>query len=159
MTKQTDVPKLGQGYYWEELRVGQRFRTFRRTVTETDLVSFVSATGMLEAIFIDASYEHGAISGRPVPAALTYALIEGFILQTMIQGTGLAMLELAQKIHAPVRVGDTIGATVEVTGIRPTSKGGRAVVTSQIEVTNQRNEVVMTYTATRLLAGRPEGAA
>jgi acyl dehydratase len=56
-----------------------------------------------------------------------------------------------------VRVGDTIGATVEVTGIRPTSKGGRAVVTSQIEVINQRNEIVMTYTATRLLAGLPAG--
>jgi acyl dehydratase len=156
MTKET-LPTLGHGYYWQDLRVGQRFQTFRRTVTETDLVNFVSATGMLEAIFIDAHYEHAAISGRPVPAALTYALIEGFILQTMIQGTGLAMLELAQKIHSPVRVGDTIGATVEVTGIRPTSKGGRAVVTSQIEVINQRNEIVMTYTATRLLAGLPAG--
>jgi acyl dehydratase len=156
MTKET-LPTLGHGYYWQDLRVGQRFQTFRRTVTETDLVNFISATGMLEAIFIDAHYEHAAISGRPVPAALTYALIEGFILQTMIQGTGLAMLELAQKIHSPVRVGDTIGATVEVTGIRPTSKGGRAVVTSQIEVINQRNEIVMTYTATRLLAGLPAG--
>ena len=159
MTKETALPTLGQGFHWQDLRVGQRFQTFRRTVTETDLVNFISTTGMLEAIFIDAHYEHGAISGRPVPAALTYALIEGFILQTMIQGTGLAMLELAQKIHGPVRVGDTIGATVEVTAIRPTSKGGRAVVTSQIEVTNQRNEPVMTYTATRLLAGRPQGAA
>lgn len=159
MTKETALPTLGQGFHWQDLRVGQRFQTFRRTVTETDLVNFISTTGMLEAIFIDAHYEQGAISGRPVPAALTYALIEGFILQTMIQGTGLAMLELTQKIHGPVRVGDTIGATVEVTAIRPTSKGGRAVVTSQIEVSNQRNEPVMTYTATRLLAGRGQGAA
>lgn len=159
MTKETALPTLGQGFYWQDLRVGQRFQTFRRTVTETDLVNFISTTGMLEAIFIDAHYEHGAISGRPVPAALSYAIIEGFILQTMIQGTGLAMLELTQKIHGPVRVGDTIGATVEVTAIRPTSKGGRAVVTSQIEVTNQRNEPVMTYTAARLLAGRAQGAA
>jgi acyl dehydratase len=159
MTNETPLPTLGQGFHWQDLRVGQRFQTFRRTVTETDLVNFISTTGMLEAIFIDAHYERGAISGRPVPAALTYALIEGFILQTMIQGTGLAMLELAQKIHGPVRVGDTIGATVEVTAIRPTSKGGRAVVTSQIEVSNQRSEPVMTYTATRLLAGRAQGAA
>lgn len=158
MTKETALPTLGQGFHWQDLRIGQRFQTFRRTVTETDLVNFISTTGMLEAIFIDAHYEHGAIAGRPVPAALTYALIEGFILQTMIQGTGLAMLELTQKIHGPVRVGDTIGATVEVTAIRPTSKGGRAVVTSQIEVSNQRNEPVMTYTATRLLAGRAQGA-
>lgn len=155
MREDADLPLLGRGFYWQELSVGQRFQTYRRTVTEADLVNFISATGMLEAIFIDAHYEHGAIKGRPVPAALTYALIEGFILQSMIQGTGLAMLELVQKIHAPVLVGDTIGATVEVTQIRPTSKGGRAVVTSQIDVANQRGEKVMTYTATRLLAGRP----
>jgi acyl dehydratase len=43
---------------------------------------------------------------------------------------------------------------VTVTGIRPTSKSGRAVVDSSIEVFNQRNELVMTYTARRLLAGR-----
>jgi len=50
--------------------VGTKFRTFRRTLTETDLVNFISVTGMLEAIFVDA--EHGGVmGGRPVPAALT----------------------------------------------------------------------------------------
>ncbi len=149
------LPRLGQGFHWQDLSEGQAFQTFRRTVTETDLVNFISVTGMVEAIFIEAGYEGGAIRGRPVPAALTYALIEGFILQTMIQGTGLAMLELTQQIHAPVVVGDTIWATVTVTGIRPTSRNGRAVVDSSIEVFNQRAEKVMTYTARRLLAGRP----
>jgi acyl dehydratase len=149
-----NLPRLGQGVHWQDLEEGQTFRTFRRTVTETDLVNFIGVTGMLEAIFIEDGYDAGAIRGRPVPGALTYALIEGFILQTMIQGTGLAMLELTQKIHGPVVVGDTIWATVKVTGIRPTSKSGRAVVDSLIEVYNQRNEIVMTYTARRLLAGR-----
>ncbi|MCA7082931.1 MaoC family dehydratase [Cupriavidus cauae] len=149
-----NLPRLGQGFHWQDLEEGQTFRTFRRTVTETDLVNFIGVTGMLEAIFIEDGYDAGAIRGRPVPGALTYALIEGFILQTMIQGTGLAMLELTQKIHGPVVVGDTIWATVKVTGIRPTSKSGRAVVDSLIEVYNQRNENVMTYTARRLLAGR-----
>ncbi|SDP14136.1 Acyl dehydratase [Ralstonia sp. 25mfcol4.1] len=146
--------RLGQGFYWQDIRDGQVFETFRRTVTETDLVNFISVTGMLEAIFIEEGYEAGAIKGRPVPAALTYALIEGFILQTMIQGTGLAMLELTQKIHGPVLVGDTIHARITVTGVRPTSKSGRAVVDSSIEVFNQRQALVMTYTARRLLAGR-----
>lgn len=148
------LPRLGQGFYWQDLMEGQVFRTFRRTVTETDLVNFIGVTGMLEAIFIEDGYEGGAMAGRPVPGALTYSLIEGFILQTMIQGTGLAMLELTQKIHGPVVVGDTVWATVTVTGIRPTSKSGRAVVDSTIEVYNQRHEKVMTYTARRLLAGR-----
>ena len=124
------------------------------TITETDLVNFIGVTGMLEAIFIEDGYEGAAMAGRPVPGALTYALIEGFILQTMIQGTGLAMLELHQKILAPVLVGDTIEAQIEVTGIKPTSRSGRAVVDSRIDVFNQRGVLVMTYTATRLLAGR-----
>ncbi|WP_394680233.1 MaoC family dehydratase [Comamonas sediminis] len=145
---------MGQGFVWQDLQVGQQLRTFRRTVTETDLVNFINTTGMLEAIFIEDGYDGGAIRGRPVPGALTYTLIEGFILQSMIQGTGLAMLELHQKILGPVVVGDTIEALVEVTDIRPTSKGGRAVVTSRIEVYNQRQEQVMVYTAVRLLAGR-----
>ena len=148
------TPSMGQGFVWQELRVGQQLRTFRRTVTETDLVNFINTTGMLEAIFIEDGYDGGAIRGRPVPGALTYTLIEGFILQSMIQGTGLAMLELHQKILGPVIVGDTIQALVEVTDIRPTSKHNRAVVTSKITVYNQRHEVVMEYTAVRLLAGR-----
>jgi acyl dehydratase len=84
---------------------------------------------------------------------MTYALIEGFILQSMIQGTGLAMLELHQQLLAPVCVGDTIEALVEVTDIRPTSQSGRAVVTSRVDVFNQLGTHVMRYTATRLLAG------
>ena len=63
------------------------------------------------------------------------------------------MLELTQKIHAPVRVGDTIQALIEVTGIRPTSTGGRGIVDSIITVFNQREENVMTYTAKRMMAG------
>ena len=136
------------------MSIGQRFETFSRTITETDLVNFISCTGMLEAIFIEEGYAGGAIQGRPVPGALTYTLIEGFILQTMIQGTGLAMLELTQKIHAPVLVGDTIHAEIDVTGVRPTSTNNRAIVTSDIRVFNQHAVLVMTYTATRLLAGR-----
>ena len=150
----TNIQQLGQGFYWQDLVIGQQFKTFRRTVTEADLVGFIGVTGMVEVMFIDAAPLHGGIAGRPVPAALTYTLIEGFILQTMIQGTGLAMLELTQKIHAPVRVNDTIHAIIEVTGVRPTSTGGRAIVDSTIHVFNQRGEEVMTYTARRLLAGR-----
>ncbi|SDM05578.1 Acyl dehydratase [Oryzisolibacter propanilivorax] len=149
-----NIPRMGQGAYWQDLQVGQRWRTFRRTITEADLVAFINATGMLEAIFIEDGYAGGAIRGRPVPGALTYTFIEGFILQSLIQGTGLAMLELHQKILAPVLVGDSIDAVVEVTAVRPTSKGNRAVVSSRIEVFNQRGEAVMEYTATRLLAGR-----
>jgi len=154
-----DLPRMGQGFYWQDLRPGQRMRTFRRTVTEADLVGFIGVTGMLEAIFVDAEHEGRAIQGRAVPAALTYTFIEGFILQSMIQGTGLAMLELHQEVLKPVLVGDTIEAVVEVEQVRPTSRGNRAIVTSRIDVYNQRGDKVLTYTAVRMLKGRPDAEA
>ena len=151
---------LGLGFTWEQLSPGQKFRTLNRTITETDLVMFIGVTGMLEVIFTDQTFggESGAIRGRFVPAALTYSLIEGLLCQTMIQGTGLAMLELKKKVLAPVRVGDTVHAEVEVTSVRPISKGNRGIVTSKIDVKNQSGEVVISYEATRMLAGR-SGAA
>jgi acyl dehydratase len=93
------------------------------------------------------------MKGRPVPGGLTYGLIEGLLMQGMVQGTGLALLEVHKKILQPVIAGDTVWAEVEVTGIRPTSKHNRAVVTSRVDVKNQNNVDVMTYTAVRMLAG------
>ena len=147
---------LGLGFTWEQLSPGQKFRTLNRTLTETDLVMFTGVTGMLEVIFTDHTFgsDKGTIQGRFVPAALTYSLIEGLLCQTMIQGTGLAMLELKKQVLAPVRVGDTIHGEVEVTSVRPTSKGNRGIVASKIDIKNQDGEVVITYEATRMLAGR-----
>lgn len=150
----TEAKQLGQGFHWQDIQVGQRFVTFRRTITETDLVNFISVTGMLETIFIDTTFERGAMQGRPVPGALTYGLIEGFIMQGMVLGTGLALLEVHKKMLAPVRVGDTIWAEIEITSLRPTSKNNRAIVGSRVDVKNQDGTLVMTYDVTRMLAGR-----
>ena len=149
----SEAQLLGAGYTWQELSVGQRFRTFRRTITETDIINFISVTGMLETIFIDRTFSHGAMKGRPAPGGLTYGLIEGLLMQGMVQGTGWALLEVHKKMLHPVVAGDTVWAEVEVTAIKPTSKNNRAVVTSRIDVKNQDGVDVMTYTAVRMLAG------
>ena len=150
------TPKLlGVGFYWQDLEVGQVFHTMRRTITEVDIVNFISATGMLETIFIDQTYS-GAIKGRPAPGSLTYGIIEGILMQTMVQGTGLALLEVHKKMIAPVVAGDTVWAEVKITGVRPTSKHNRAVVSSHVAVKNQRDELVMSYDVVRMLAGRDE---
>lgn len=145
---------IGRGYYWQDLSPQQEFLTFGRTLTETDLMNFITVTGMTELIFTDVHHK-GAIEGRVVPAALTYTLIEGLLVQGMIQGTGMALLEIEKKILAPVRVGDTVHGHVRITDIRPTSKHGRAVVTSEVAVVNQDGTTVMRYVAKRLLAGDP----
>lgn len=145
---------VGWGHHWQDIKVGERYRTINRTVTETDLVNFISVTGMLETIFIDATFEAGSIKGRFVPAALSYTLIEGLQCQTFFQGTGLALLEVEKKVLKPVMVGDTIHGEIEILAIKPTSKGNRAVVTSMNDVVNQHGEKVISYKAVRMMAGK-----
>lgn len=147
--------QLGRGLYWQDMQIGASFRTYTRTVTETDLVTFVTLTGMTDSAFLDATLV-GAMGGRPVPGALTLAMIEGFLVQSLIRGTGLAMLTYSIEAIAPVHVGDTIHAIVEFTAVRPTSTGNRAIVDSSITILNQRDEPVQHYTSRRMIAGRPE---
>lgn len=146
---------LGEGFHWEELSVGDRFRSFGRTITETDIVNFVSSVGMLESLFLDAEYraEHSAIPGRPAPAALVFALAEGMVLNATAQGTGLAFLHMELNVEGPVMQGDTVHVEIEVTEVRPAKKHGRGLVRTRNKIINQRGETVITYTPLRLMAG------
>lgn len=146
---------LGEGFHWEELSVGDRFRSFGRTITETDIVNFVSSVGMLESLFLDAEYraKHSAIPGRPAPAALVFALAEGMVLNATAQGTGLAFLHMELNVEGPVMQGDTVHVEIEVTEVRPAKKHGRGLVRTRNKIINQRGETVITYTPLRLMAG------
>ncbi len=148
---------VGIGFYWNDLKVGERFRTLNRTITEADIVQFIGVTGMVETLFTDMPFvqEHGVFKGRVSPAALVYTIIEGLLCQATMQTTGLALLEVEKKVLKPVQAGDTVHAEVEVTAVRGTSKGNRGIVTTQNNVINQRGEMVMTYRAVRMMAGRP----
>lgn len=146
---------VGPGYTYEDFVPGERVRTLARTITEADIVAFIGVTGMTEVLFTDQTFGKGAASGgRVAPAALTYTLIEGIQCQTLIQATGLALLEVQKKILAPVYAGDTVHAVVETVSARPTSKGNRGIVTTRNDVINQNGQTVITYTATRLVARR-----
>jgi acyl dehydratase len=148
---------VGIGFYWDDLKVGDRFRTLNRTITEPDIVNFIGVTGMVETLFTDLSFaSHGGVMrGRVAPAALTYTIIEGLLCQSTMQTTGLALLEVEKKVLQPVVAGDTVHAEVEVTAVRPTSKGNRGIVTTVNNVINQKGETVITYRAVRMMAGRP----
>ena len=149
---------VGIGFYWNDLKVGERFRTLNRTITEPDIVNFIGVTGMVETLFTDLTFSghHGALKGRVVPAACTYAIIEGLLCQATMQTTGLALLEIEKKVLKPVFAGDTVHAEVEVTAVRPTREGNRGIVTTTNDILNQHGETVITYRAVRMMAGRPE---
>ena len=148
------LPVVGRGFCFEDLRLGFRFRTHRRTIAESDLASFVNLTWLTEELFTvqegEMSDSARAIKGRPVPGALVYAFAEGLLLPTM-QDTGLAFLNANLDIKGPTLVGDTIHVEAQVIEHRLTSKGDRGLVRFANKVINQRGETVLEYNPLRLL--------
>lgn len=151
-----DLGVVGLGLCFEDLPVGRRFRTVGRTVTDADITLFVGVTGMTEVLFTNLDYlaNESLIKGRLAPGALVYSFAEGLLLQSTMQHTGLAFLGMELKVERPVLAGDTIHVECLVTAARPTSKPGRGIVTTHNEVRNQRGEVVLSYTPTRMLKAR-----
>ena len=137
---------VGRGFTFEDLKVGMRFRTHRRTVLEADLAAFINLTGLTEELFT--VVEDG--KRRLVPGALVYSFAEGLLLPTM-QDTGLAFLNATLDIKAPTLVGDTIHVECEVTEHRLASKGDRGLVRFANRVMNQKNDAVLEYNPLRLL--------
>jgi acyl dehydratase len=149
-----EMKLLGVGPFWDDLAVGDRFRSTGRTLTETDLVNFVNLSWLTEELFTNVEERKGmAIQGRVVPAALVYSCAEGLLLP-IIQGTGLAFLNATLEVKGPTFVGDTIHVECTVAEVRATSKGGRGLVRTENKVVNQNGETVLTYNPLRMMKGR-----
>ena len=141
---------VGRGSAFDDLKLGFRFRTHRRTITEADRAAFIGLSWLTEELFAVADDSGRAIKGRPVPGALVYSFAEGLLLPTM-QDTGLAFLNATLDVKAPTVVGDTIHVECEVVEHRLASKGERGLVRFANQVVNQRGETVLEYNPLRLL--------
>ena len=149
-----DKGTLGIGFYFDDLAVGDTFRTVERTIVEADLAAFVNLTWLTEELFTKATNrEDMAIKGRVVPAALVYSFAEGLMLP-MMQHTGLAFLEADLRVRGPTLVGDTIRVECEVTEARATSDGKRGLVRTLNRVVLQDGETTFEYNPLRMLRRR-----
>lgn len=146
-------------WYFDDFEVGQVHTTMGRTVTEADLVNFVTFAGIFEEIFINAEYAKTKtlFKGRVVPGLLILVVAEGLYVQTGHTHQGRAYLGLDElRLSAPVLCGDTIHVEVSVESAR-TSRGrpGHGILTMRHKVLNQKGIEVISYKTNRLLACRP----
>lgn len=150
------MEQLGQGFYWNDMTVGRRWKTIGRTLFETDVVTFIAVTGMQELLFNNLEYiEHESATGKRIaPGALVFSVAEGLVMQSTLQGTGIAFLGMDFDIKGPVVIGDTIHVEIEVVEQRAASKGNRGLVRTRNEVKNQRDETVLVYSPLRIMKGR-----
>ena len=140
--------------HFEGFRVGDRYQTLGRTISEYEILSFATLTGFTEPLFMDLEYiqRESVFKARVAPGVLTFAIAEGLVLQSgILHGTGLALMGYDVRVVAPVLAGDTIRVEVEVADKRETKKPDRGVVTFRHRVLNQRGETVMEATITRMI--------
>jgi len=144
------------GKYFEDFEVGEESMSAGRTVTETDIVNFAGITGDWNELHTNKELaERGMFGQRIAHGALVFSIATGLSVRmgqtadTVIAFYGLDRLRFVK----PTFIGDTIKVKqkVESKNERDQSSG---IVTMLNEVINQRDEVVVSYTAKVLLKRR-----
>jgi 3-hydroxybutyryl-CoA dehydratase len=137
-----------RGGYFEDFKVGEVLVTGRRTVEGGDVSRFAGLTGDFNPLHTDEVFASQTPFGtRVAHGILTLAVSNGQQnLSGWFEGTALALLGLDRlRFTLPVKFGDTIHTEMTVKQARPSSKADRGVVTFDVVVKNQRDEVVCTY--------------
>ncbi len=102
--------------YLDELRVGMTAST-RKTITEADILLYSAVSTDTNPVHIDAeAAAAGPFKQRVAHGMLTAGLISA-VLGTRLPGPGSVYLAQTLRFRAPVKIGDTVTATVEVTEI------------------------------------------
>ena len=153
-TADQGYPKIGTGFYFQDLSIGMRFRSAGRTITQADLSAFCNLSWLTEELFTNAAHRgEMALPDAVVPGSLVYAFAEGLMLP-MMQDTGLAFLEADVKVKGPTVVGDTITVYCEVVEARLTSRGDRGLVRTFNSVRRADGTELLTYNPLRMLKAR-----
>jgi 3-hydroxybutyryl-CoA dehydratase len=144
------------GKYFDDFEIGEEAITAGRTITETDIVNFAGITGDWNELHTNKeSAERGPFKQRIAHGALIFSISTGLSVRlgqtadTVIAFYGLDRLRFVK----PTFIGDTIRVRqrVEAKSERDEQSG---IVTMLNEVINQREEVVVSYTAKVLLRRR-----
>ena len=119
-----------------ELKVGDCAET-SRTITEHDVYTFAGLSGDLNPAHIDQEYAKGTFFKTRIAHGLISAGLVSAVLGMQLPGPGTIWLTQVLNFKAPVRIGDTITARVEVAEIMEKS------VRLKTTCTNQEGVVVL----------------
>ena len=131
--------------HFEDVEVGFRFETPRRTITEADLVAFAAspATSTRCTRTRSSPRRRSTVSAsRTARSSSRWRRVSASEPGSSTE-TLMGLLEIRSwRFIAPVRIGDTIRVRNEVRELRRSSKPDRGIMVQSVEVVNQTDEVV-----------------
>ena len=101
---------MGKIRYYEDVAIGEEFRSRTRTITETDVVGFASLSDDWSEVHISEQFAKGTAYGRRIAHGLLgLAITEGLKLRGGAdQFAGIASLGWTWDFRKPVFLGDTV---------------------------------------------------
>jgi len=109
---------MSDGLFFEDLSVGQK-ASFGKTITEADIVLFAAVTGDTNPMHLNAEYAKTSIFKERIAHGMLAAGLITKVLGTQLPGPGTIYMSQTLKFRAPVRIGETVTATVEVLALHP----------------------------------------
>ena len=120
-----------------------------RTIGDKEIHAFAELFDDYNPLHINDAYaQRSRFGGRIAHGVISLGLIS-HLIGMKLPGTGAIYLEQNARFLKPVRTGDTITASVEVTKIRP----DKPILTLATRCVNQAGEVVMEGEAVVLYKG------
>ena len=121
--------------------------SFSKTVSEADVTSFAGLTGDFGALHVDAEYARRTRYGKRTAHEIMAAGLISAVLSTRLPGPGAVCLSQQLEFLAPIFIGDTITAQVEVTAWQPE----KYILTLKTVCSNQDARQVVTGQAVLML--------
>lgn len=144
--------------YYEDCNVGDSHVTPARTVTEADVVMFAGLSGDYNPLHTDAEFGKGTIfKERIAHGLLGLAITAGLKARLgLFDGSVVAFLGLTWEFKKPIFFGDTIHARFTIAEKRETKQPDRGIIVQDVQVLNQRGEVVQAGRHTVMIKRRPQ---
>lgn len=112
--------KVG-GYNVEDLQPGMT-ASVSKTVTEADILMFAGVSTDINPAHLNEEYARGTQFGGRIAHGMLSASFISAVLANKLPGPGTIYLGQTLKFKAPVRIGDTVTATVTVKEVLPEKK-------------------------------------
>lgn len=109
------------GYFFEDLSVGQS-ASFGKTITEADILLFAGVSGDTNPVHINAEAAAASMFKERIAHGMLSASLISTVLGTRLPGPGTIYLGQNLKFRAPVKIGETVTATVTITALDPAKK-------------------------------------
>ena len=129
---------------YEEIHIGDK-ASFTKTISESDIYQFAGITGDYNPVHINSEYAKQSVFKERVAHGILTAGFISAVLGTKLPGTDTIYLSQHLDFKAPVKIGDTITAEVEVLEKKDRKKiiRLRTIVKNQLDVIVVDGEAVV----------------